>query len=107
MTSKQKSTEEELQDLTFDDIYNNVVAHDEVFLDYLDADEIVNIRKGLSDYKSKINARLKKQELPTEDRTLEYETVHVYKNDSIKLRIYFGQPKVIKAKLIPGDGSLV
>lgn len=96
----------EAEELTFSQLYERLLIEDDIILDELDETSVPAIRKGLSSYKTKINTKAKRAELPVEDRRIEFDVLHIYKNNTVKLRIYFVSEKRVTAKLINADKEM-
>ena len=99
--------DEELQELTIPEVYERLVIEDDIILDQLASATLPLLRKGLSSYKTKLNEKAKKHDLPTEDRRIEFDTLDTnYKDGWIKVRVYFAGEKKFAAKIITSDKEL-
>ncbi len=99
--------DDELQELTIPEVYERLVIEDDIILDMLAASTLPTIRKGLSSYKTKLNEKAKRHDLPTEDRRIEFDILETnYKDGWIKVRVYFAGEKKIVAKIINSDKEL-
>lgn len=94
------------EELTFSQLYERLIIEEDIILDDLSTSDYATLRKGLSAYKTKNNARLKRADLPTEERRIEFETLEQYKHGFIKIRIFFNKQVTITAKPITSDGEL-
>lgn len=100
------SSDEGTQELTFAQLYERLIIEDDVILDDMPAVQYPTLRKGLSSYKTKNNEKLKKNELPTEDRKIEFEILEHKKDGLLKVRVWFKPLMKISAKPIQTDGAL-
>jgi len=97
----------EARELTFAQLYEQLVIHEDIFCDHLPEEQYSILRKGLSSYKTKNNEKLKKNGMPTEDRMINFEVTASYATENtIKVRVWFNRVNKIETKIIPADGEL-
>ena len=99
--------DEELQELSISEIYERLVIEDDIILDMLPSAQLTPLRKGLSSYKTKLNDKAKRVELPIEERRIEFDVLEInYKKGWTKVRVYFAGEKKIAARVITSDKEL-
>jgi len=101
------SEQVEARELTFAQLYEKLIIFEDIFLDHLPEEQYAMLRKGLSSYKTKNNEKLKRNDMPTEDRMINFEIIATYDTEvALKVRVWFNNPTKIAAKIIPADGEL-
>lgn len=97
------------QEFTLVELYDKICTEDDIFI-VIDAVEESRVRKGLSSIKAKRNAKLKDNNLPTDDSTLEFikhEDEELAKTNRIKLQIFMKKkPTITIHKLEVADGEI-
>lgn len=93
-------------EMTLQDIYKQLILKEDIII-IIDAIDEIRVRKGLSSIKAKENAKLRDNDLPTDNTTLEY-IVHsddeLKKQKRIKLQIFLKQKATVKIhKMIVAD----
>lgn len=101
------TNEQGVQEFTIEELYERLVLDEDFILDMLPAEHLNKLRKGLSNYKTKLNDKAKKAQLPTEERRIEFDTIETNVREGwIKIRVYFVGDTKVKGKLIKSDGEL-
>jgi len=100
------SSNDETQELTFAQLYERLIIEDDIILDNMPSMQYPVLRKGLSSYKTKNNDKLKRNDLPTEDRKIEFEIIEFKPSGLIKVRVWFKPLMKINATPIQPDGAL-
>lgn len=73
--------------MSFASLYSKLMVSDSLYVE-IRPDQIVGLRKGLSDAKYKMNEKLKAEGLDIDERRIQYERVEETK-DKIKVKISF------------------
>lgn len=98
---------DETATLTIAQIFEKLVAADDIILDDLPEYQFRLVRRGISSHKTKMNDRLRRNDLPTEDRRVEYQVLETKANGLIKARIFFVGEKQVTARVIEADKGLI
>lgn len=97
-------------EITYQDIYKELLIHNEIFLADVDEHDVPKLKKGLSNLKAKDNNKAKEDGLPElrEERRLEYEVLPDSKEaGKVKVRIMLREPVGIRGRIIPADNNLI
>lgn len=99
----------EAEELSLTDLYDRVCIDEDIIIT-IDAIEEPRVRRGLSSIKAKRNAKLRENNLPTDDVTLEFVThtsEELQKQHRVKLQIYMKRkPTITIHNLQVADGEL-
>lgn len=97
----------DVEEFTIEELYARLVLDEDFILDMVPVEQLFRLRKGLSNYKTKLNEKAKKAQLPTEERRIEFDTIETNAAKGyIKIRVYFVGDTRITGKLIKSDGDL-
>lgn len=94
-------------EVTIPELYSRLLCDEDIILDNLPSMQFTLLKRGLSSFKAKQNARLRRNDLPIEDRRIEYDIIHQdLKTGLMKVRVFFNQPISIHATVITADGNI-
>lgn len=103
------ATNPESREMTIKELWEAVQLQEDIIIE-IDAIEINRVRKGLSGAKAKENAKLRDNNLPTDDSVLEFkehDDVDLKRQGRVKLQIWLKRPDKIKIhKYVVADGEL-
>lgn len=96
----------DVMEMTLQDIYKQLILQEDIII-IIDAVDEPRVRKGLSSIKAKENAKLRDNNLPTDNSTLEFK-VHVdeelKKSGRVRLQMFLKDKPTVKVhKLIVSD----
>lgn len=97
-------TDTDIESLTYGELFEKLLLTEDIILESIPAYQDKEIRKGIAVFKTKMNAKLKRNDLPVETRRVEYDILEKRENGTIKLRIFFAHKQRINTKIIISEG---